>query len=175
MKSSVDYVWNRRRAVVVFSWGPRIVFAVCRGPTERDYRSHWKTSFVNLVEQGVLVSLRCYLLYFAFVLCGVTLTTRIDKSSFYSSLSTLRITSAMIMETPVTTNENSFSGLLPPGRIYFAIKYYCIMYFCIHFIFFIFYKETNWKRSNCTNVRYFTRIRSDKLCPANFIPDWGRF
>ena len=38
----------------------------------------------------------------------------------------------MIMETPVTTNENSFSGLLPPGRIYFAIKYYCIMYFCIH-------------------------------------------
>lgn len=38
----------------------------------------------------------------------------------------------MIMETPVTTNENSFSGLLPPGRIYFTIKYYCIMYFCIH-------------------------------------------
>lgn len=38
----------------------------------------------------------------------------------------------MIMETPVTTTENSFSGLLPPGRIYFTIKYYCIMYFCIH-------------------------------------------
>lgn len=132
MKSSVDYVWNRQRAVIVFSWGTRIVFAVCRGPTERDYRSHWKTSFVNLVEQGVLVSLRCYLLYFAFVLCGVTLTTRIDKSSFNSSLSTLRITSAMIMETPVTTTENSFSGLLPPGRIYFTNKYYCIMYFCIH-------------------------------------------
>ena len=87
---------------------------------------------MNLVEQGVLVSLRCYLLYFAFVLCGVTLTTRIDKSSFYSSLSTLRITSAMIMETPVSTNENSFSGQLPPGIIYFTIKYYCIMYFCIH-------------------------------------------
>lgn len=132
MNSSVDYVWNRRRAVVVFSWGAKIVFAVCRGPKERDYRSHWKTSFVNLVEQGVLVSLRCYLLYFAFVLCGVTLTTRIDKSSFYSLLSTLRITSAMIMETPVTTNENSFSGQLPPGRIYFTIKYYCTMYFCIH-------------------------------------------
>ena len=32
----------------------------------------------------------------------------------------------MIMETPVTTDENSFSGQLPPGRIY------CIMYFCIH-------------------------------------------
>lgn len=38
----------------------------------------------------------------------------------------------MIMETPVTTNENSFSGQLPPGRIYFTIKYYCTMYFCIH-------------------------------------------
>lgn len=46
--------------------------------------------------------------------------------------------------------------------------------FLYSFIFFIFYKETNWKRSNCTNVRYFTRIRSDKLCPANFIPDWGQ-
>lgn len=88
--------------------------------------------FCELGRTGSWVSLRCYLLYFAFVLCGVTLTTRIDKSSFYSSLSTLRITSAMIMETPVTTNENSFSGQLPPGRIYFTIKYYCIMYFCIH-------------------------------------------
>lgn len=47
----------------------------------------------------------------------------------------------MIMETPVTTNEKSFSGLFPPGRIYFTIKYYCIMYFCIHLYYLFFTKK----------------------------------
>ena len=114
--------------------------------------------------------LGCYLLYFVFVLCCVTLC-RIGKSSFDPSLSTLMISSAKT----VFTTDNSPSQVYPHQTIRLNDQILLpgsnhLLFLCLLITFFYFTKKQSEKKATTPSLGILRYAMTNNACTTNVIP-----